>query len=146
MCRQRISGAALVVAFAVLGGCSVPGRRLATGPLRPSPDPVEADIPIPVGFRLEDRSSEDWASGRVRYVRHRYSGIADKYAVRRFYREQMPLVRWSPQSENLVDGRHTLRFKRPRESCTIRVSDADSGRAGAVTVEVLIAPEIDGGV
>ncbi len=126
---------------------------------------------MPVGFRLVDRSSEDWSLARqlagrcVRYVRHRYVGVADKTAVRRFYREQMPLVKWTAISEGNVHGRITwqatllVRFKRGSESCTITIEDqpaaisrrrqaASNQQAGSpvvyqrpVAVEVLIAPE-----
>lgn len=140
---HRIAEAALVVVLAVAAGCSGPGPTHAPSPLRPVPDPPEVDVPVPVGFRLQERSCEDWSSGALRYVRHRYLGKADKYAVRKFYREQMPLVRWSAVSESQVAGRHTLRFKRAKESCTITVSDADSGRSGLVAIEVVIAPNRD---
>ena len=109
--------------------------------LKPAVAPYEPDIPLPGGFRLVDESSEDWSSGSTRYVRHRYLGRADKYAVRRFYREQMPLVRWTPISDGNVGGHMNMRFRRGTESCTVRVDDADGARStGGVVVEVLIAP------
>lgn len=145
MRNHRVAGPALAVLLAVVGGCSAAGPIAPSGPLRPMPDPPLADVPVPVGFRLQERSCEDWSSGAIRYVRHRYLGKADKYAVRKFYREQMPLLRWSAVSEGQVSGRHTLRFKRPKESCTITVSDADrdSARTGVIAIEVMIAPDRD---
>jgi len=143
---HRVAGPALVVLLAVTGGCFTTSPIAPSSPLRPITDPPLADVPVPVGFRLQERSCEDWSSGAIRYVRHRYLGKADKNAVRKFYREQMPLLRWSAVSEGQVAGRHTLRFKRPKESCTITVSDADvhSARTGVIAVEVMIAPDRDG--
>ncbi len=106
----------------------------------PSPHPYEPDIPLPKGFGLADQSSEDWSSGPLRYVRHRYVGRADKYAVRDFYREQMVLVRWTPISDSNVRGRYTLRFERENESCIITIEGEEGFASRRVIVEALIAP------
>ena len=95
---------------------------------------------MPTGFRLVDQASEDFSSGPVRYVRHRYLGRADKYAVREFYRKQMPLVRWTAISDSNVNGRITMRFQRQDESCTVTIEDETSGFARRVAVQVMIAP------
>lgn len=125
----------------LLGGCAVSGSIERGAVLRPAVAPYEPDIPLPDGFRLVDESSEDWSSGSTRYVRHRYEGRADKYAVRRFYREQMPLVRWTPMSDGNVGGHMNMRFRRGTESCTVRVDDAVGARStGGVVIEVLITP------
>lgn len=108
--------------------------------MRPSPDPHEPDIPLPVGFGLVDKSSEDWSNASVRYVRHRYRGDGDIHGLRRFYRNQMPLVRWTAVSDGFVGGRCTMRFERKGESCTIVIEEESSGWTRGLVVEVMITP------
>ncbi len=102
--------------------------------------PYARDIPVPVGFKLVERSSEDWVTPGLRYVRHRYEGRADKADLRSFYRAQMPLVRWSQTSDASVHGRYTMRFTRGTETCTVEISGAEPGVLGRVIVDVLITP------
>jgi hypothetical protein len=129
--------AAALVLFA-LSGCAGSGR--AVGPLIASQTPYERDIPLPEGFRLIDRSSEDWASANLRYLRHSYGGRADKHVVREFYRTQMPLVRWSQVSDNNVRGRYTMRFVKGAESCMVTIHDGTAWTARTAVIEVVIAP------
>ncbi len=133
--------AQLAIGLALMGGC--PASRPAARVMAPlaSATPYLDDIPLPVGFALVDQASEDWSSGSLRYVRHRYRGRSDKHAIRVFYREQMVLVRWTPLSESRVGGRCVMSFERGAESCTVTLDGSGSGRAGSVTVEVLIAPK-----
>lgn len=138
--RRLLRPATAAVILSVVGGCvgKTPPTRNAS--LVSSAHPYEPGIPLPAGFRLADQGSEDWSSGPVRYVRHRYIGRADKYAVRKFYREQMPLVRWTATSDNNVNGRIMMRFRRQNESCTVTIEDDTSGFARRVAVQVMIAP------
>lgn len=153
-CQRSFKAASSVVVLLLLGGCAFAGRSQGAESLNPSASPYEADIPVPTEFRLVDRSSEDWASGPIRYLRHRYRGRADKYIVRKFYREQMPLVRWTPVSDHNVQGRIMMRFQRGAESCTVTIEDQAAGftlrgiRRGSkpatrrpVAVDVVIAPQ-----
>ena len=128
------------VLLGLSGGCADPEPAISRWSLQASPRPYAADIPLPAGFRLADQSSEDWADGLVRYLRHRYVGRAPRTAVRRFYREQMPLVRWVAESDGTVQGTVTLRFHRGGEVCTVIVTGGSPDRAGRVTIEVLITP------
>ena len=127
----------------VMSGCASPQGTGWERSLAASPRPYVPDIPLPQGFRLADQSSEDWATGPIRYVRHRYTGRADKYVVRRFYLEQMPLVKWAAVSNGSVYGYHTLQFRRQDESCTVTIADAPGGLFGQVRVEVVIAPIVE---
>ena len=125
----------------LLGAC--------TGRYGPSPDaalvasrrPYAQDIPLPAGFRLADQSSEDWSGGSVRYLRHRYRGRADRFSVRKFYRDQMPLVRWTLVSDGNVPGRCTMRFERGAESCTVVIEQDAPRRLRGVRVDVTITPK-----
>ncbi|RME36329.1 MAG: hypothetical protein D6788_11820 [Planctomycetota bacterium] len=132
------------VLWAVMGACRSPVPRSDVGLLEASPASPVADLPVPRGFRLVDASSEDWISGTIRYVRHRYVGSADKQSVRRFYREQLPLVRWRPVSERFLDGRIEMFYRREREACTIIIQDEPGGRR-RTRITALIAPLIEDG-
>lgn len=133
-------GRLLISALLLGGGCvGAPGvERLAPVP---SSHPYHADIPLPAGFALVDQSSEDWSSGPLRYLRHRYQGRGDKHAVREFYRQQMPLVRWAPVQESSMYGRCRMLFARGLESCAVTIEQPGSRRSRAVTVDVLITPK-----
>lgn len=138
--RRLLRAAVAAVILSVVGGCAGTTPPARNASLVSSAQPYEPGIPLPAGFRLVDQASEDWSSGPVRYVRHRYVGRADKYAVRKFYREQMPLVRWTATSESNVNGRIMMRFRRQNESCTVTIEDDTSGFARRVAVQVMIAP------
>ncbi|UCE59394.1 MAG: hypothetical protein JSU63_18370 [Phycisphaerales bacterium] len=133
--------AVVVVGLSLFGACA--SRRGADGVPRlvPASRPYVSDIPVPAGFKLVDRSSEDWSAGSLRYLRHRYVGRADKHAAREFYRDQMPLVRWTGLSDGNVHGRYTMQFERDGESCSIVISEGGVGIAARVTVDVLITPK-----
>jgi hypothetical protein len=134
--------ASLIALLSLIGGCSVTRPPVGEVALVASPRPVEPDIPLPVGFVLVDQSSEDWSSGPLRYVRHRYRGRGDRHAVRSFYREQMPLVRWTPIEESSLHGQCRMSFARGSESCSIAIERAGSGRSRDVIVDVLITPKV----
>ncbi len=138
--RGRLCSAAAALVLSLMPGCAGAQRGDRSVALVPSREPFVADVPLPEGFRLVERSCEDWSSASIRYVRHRYRGRADKAAVHRFYRKQMPLVRWTPVSGGNVHGRRTLRFERRAESCTVTIQDAARSLSGEVVVEVLITP------
>ena len=126
--------------LSAVGGCAGMRAVPREGSLVPSRHPFEVDVPLPAGLELVDQSSEDWSGGSIRYLRHRYRGRADKHAVRRFYREQMPLVRWTAVGDGCVSGRITMRFEKGRESCTLTIEDEVVGLSRRVAVEMIIAP------
>lgn len=136
---RRLPYVLLASLFAASGGCAGPAGGAGKA-LSASATPYEPDIPVPRGFELLDRSSEDWCSGAIRYVRHCYAGRADKYAVRKFYRRQMPLVRWSAVADGQLHGRYTMQFRRGNESCTIVISDRGLRWFPRVAVDVIIGP------
>jgi hypothetical protein len=123
-----------------LAGCHSVERGQPPVALEASPRPYEPDIPVPAGFVLADRSSEDWQSGPLRYIRHDYRGSADKYAVRQFYRDYMPRVRWGIVSDSSAAGRYSMTFLRGTETCAVIIEDNRSGGRGSVRIEITIAP------
>ncbi|MCP4251041.1 MAG: hypothetical protein GY778_28725 [bacterium] len=134
-----IGGLAACLTAAGCSGAASKGREIR---LVASARPYELDLPIPVGFKLEDSASEDHSTGVARlYLRHLYVGGADKYAVRNFYREQMPLSRWSKVSDQNIRGVCTLRFEKGSESCTVEIRESGRGLATRTQVQVLVAQE-----
>lgn len=138
--RQSIRAIATWGMVVTLGGCAAPRAVSADGSLEVSARPYDADIPLPVGFRIVDRSNEEWASGPIRYLRHQYLGGGDRFAVRRFYRRQMPLIRWIAVEDNQIDGRIAMRFRRGGESCRVIIESRRSWLSQRVRIEVTIGP------
>lgn len=104
--------------------------------------PFESDIPVPAGFALVDSASEDRSTGMGRlYLRHEYRGQADKQAIRNFYREQMPLARWSEMSDGNVKGEIDMRFQKNSESCIIRISEKRGLFSTKAMIQVIVARE-----
>ncbi|MHC4064321.1 MAG: hypothetical protein ACYSUI_07450 [Planctomycetota bacterium] len=133
---------ALFLMCALATGCTGTGSKGRQVRLVSSPRPYERDIPIPIGFKLVDPASEDRSTGVARlYLRHLYTGKADKYAVRNFYREQMPLARWTMVSDGNVRGVCTLRFEKASESCTVEIRDAGKGLGKRTEVQILASQE-----
>ena len=142
MVAERPILLAVLVGCGVAAGCSGTASRGQEVRLVCSARPYEPDIPLPIGFKLVDPASEDRSPGVARlYLRHLYTGKADKYAVRNFYREQMPLARWSKVSEGNVRGVCTLRFEKGSESCTVDIRDAGSGMGRHTEIQVLVSQE-----
>lgn len=140
MRSSKLLACSLLAGCVLLCACGGPTGQRPAWELSAATDPYERDIPLPRGFKLAERSSEDWFSGSIRYVRHRYVGRADKYSVRKFYREQMPLVRWTTLTDSQLHGRYSLRFQRGSESCTIEIVDSGSWMFPRVAVDVVIGP------
>ena len=134
-------GVALAMVLTGAAGCSG-SRDGETARLIPSPKPYESDIPIPEGFKLEERSMEDHATGQARtYLRHAYVGHEDKFAVREFYREQMPLNRWALISDSALKGNFSMRFAKSSESCVVNIEDNGKTIGKKTTIQVMISPE-----
>ena len=140
----------LIVAFVTIAGpqlvacVGTGGGGSAVVELAAAPRPYATDVPLVKGFKLVDQSSEDWASGEVRYLRHRYLGRADEVAVREFYRRQMPLVRWMLLSDGQVKGRYNMRFERGAESCIVEIAEVRHGLSRRIAVDILITPILKG--
>lgn len=124
----------------MLVACAASPKLDARAVLTASPTPIERDVPVPTGFLLVDRASEDWSNESARYLRHEYRGRADKRAVREFYRRQMPLVRWTLLDDSNVHGSIVMRFQRGTESCRVQIEDRLRGWSRSTVIQVLIAP------
>lgn len=127
----------------VVSGCETPGQRKDQAVrLVPKSRPYERDIPLPTRFMMVERAMEDHSTGQSRiYLRHVYSGRADKFAVRRFYREQMPLLRWAKVSDSALKGDFEMRFAKGNEVCVIRIVDEGNILGNKTLVHVRVAQE-----
>ncbi|MHC4717251.1 MAG: hypothetical protein ACYS5V_09795 [Planctomycetota bacterium] len=121
---------------ACLGGCteqtstfeSADGRnrRLDLPPeLFAQARPPIPDLPLPVGFSLDERRSRNFAAAGARYVDHFYKGRADKFAVGRFYKRNMPVCRWVLVTDMFVQGDIMLDFEKQTERCRVIVAKGD---------------------
>ena len=121
--QKTITCLSLLTATCALSGCgwfsgeSNPGMELAA-----VARPPLADLPVPMGFEIDDRDSRSFDSGAARLVDHVYRGSASKFAVVRFYKKAMVARRWRFVSETFSLGEQTLQFKRPGEECRIRIA------------------------
>ncbi len=130
-----------LAACGLLIGCAAEPRE--TGDVRlVRGRPFEPDIPVPAHFVMVEESSEDRSTGTRRlYLRHEYEGDGDKYAVRGFYREQMPLARWSKAGDGNIKGEFNMRFEKGDESCTVLISDHPSLWSRRTRVRIIVASE-----
>ncbi|MGB2824584.1 MAG: hypothetical protein WBF17_26655 [Phycisphaerae bacterium] len=85
--------------------------------------PPISDLPIPIGFDLKEGKSRNFSAAGARYVDHVYKGSADKFAVGRFYKRQMPINRWTLVTDMFVQGDIMLDFEKETERCRITVTD-----------------------
>jgi len=81
------------------------------------------DVPVPMGFKLDESRSRNYDTGVARFVDHRYKGSKDKWDVARFYREQMPVSRWTYVTDVFAQGTYTLEFEKGSERCVVNVRD-----------------------
>ncbi len=123
--------AALVLS---LGGCNDSPEKLETtsGGHREVAPPIEliakarppiADMPIPIGFELDERHSRNFAGGGARYVDHLYRGSADKWVVARFYKRQMPTHRWMFDTDIFAQGDIRMDFRKEMERCQVIITN-----------------------
>jgi hypothetical protein len=137
--------AALVGLVGMVGlaatGCSKPNRAVE-GPIRlsPTPAPYFSDIPIPSGFTRVNERSMDLVSGKIRLVRHVFTGKADLLALRDFYCEQMPVGRWREVNRQFEEGLFTLRFEKDNEGCEIKFHRKDRILRGQTEISVVVMP------
>ena len=82
-----------------------------------------SDVPVPLGYKLDEGKSRDFQAAGARYVDHVYHGNDDKFAVGRFYRRQMPINRWTLVTDIFVQGVIQLDFAKDTEVCRIAVDD-----------------------
>ncbi|MFQ6048684.1 MAG: hypothetical protein ACE5K7_04900 [Phycisphaerae bacterium] len=146
--RSRMMTVVSIIEVLVVAGCQggLGAGQSGSERLRPSRRPHVADVPVPEGFELVDKLSEDHATAGWRFIRHVYRGRADRLAVRSFYREQMPLSNWSYISDQNIQGEYTLLFEKPDEQCEVKIwPSRTAGLVAGSLVRVVIRPLRRGG-
>ncbi|NQU76115.1 MAG: hypothetical protein HQ546_07380 [Planctomycetes bacterium] len=101
------------------------GRREVAAPdvlVARASSPV-TDLAVPLGFKLDEKNSRSMATVGIRSVEHRYTGRADKWAVGRFFKRQMPLAQWTLLSDRMSEGTIHLTFSNGRELCELEIGD-----------------------
>ena len=106
-------------------------------------DPPMADLPVPMGFELDEGRSRDMTAGGARWLDHLYKGRADKLAVSRFYERHMPISRWVLMSRMFVQGNRVLEFDKQAERCRIFITDGGLLRPCEVKVQMWPAGRIE---
>jgi hypothetical protein len=141
-CQLRSAGRATCVALVVAAVTGCQGGGLSGNPARITAKPVPyiPDVPVPTGFTLVEKTTDDYTSGGVRVIRHDYDGRADRAALRNFYQEQMPAFRWVRISDQNVKGEQTMRFEKGNEACTITIRPKGSGWFDLTLIRVTIVP------
>ena len=131
MTTLRLTGCVVAVAMVLcLGGCGDSDKKLETtsGGYREVAPPIELiararppihDMPVPIGFKLDENRSRNFTAAGARYVDHMYKGSADKWVVARFYKRQMPTNRWTFVTDIFAQGDIRLDFERETERCQI---------------------------
>lgn len=141
----------MVAVLVAVGGCALSN---STGSGRSAPDdkkkgsgsggalfarahPPIADLPVPYGFDLDEGRSRHWTVGSIRLVDHVYEGSADKFAVARFYRTQMPINRWELVRDVFAQGDIILDFDKGNERCHVVISE--EGWGDQLDIKVLLS-------
>ncbi|MHC4295178.1 MAG: hypothetical protein ACYSTL_06295 [Planctomycetota bacterium] len=150
MRRIAIIKAGLVAALIFTVGCegNVGGSRTvdassgAPREVQPSFElvatsrPPIPDLPVPIGFGLDEGKSRDYAFSGGRFVDHVYKGKGDKFAVKRFYERQMPINRWVLSTEMFIRGDISMDFEKETERCRIVVTGGGSFQSTYIEVQL----------
>lgn len=128
----------LVAGAAVLGcngrqtidtGSGAPGEVMAPVALAAQANTPISDLPVPVRMDLADGDSRSFAAAGVRWVDHIYRGRANKWAVGRFFKRQMPTAGWTLVADRMLQGKIFLNFTKANENCDVVISSLFWGRA-----------------
>jgi hypothetical protein len=106
--------------------------------LSPRSVPYLSGVAVPSGFQMSERLTDAYESGSVRFARQEYAGYADPYAIRDFYKEQMPLSGWREISSHDIKGRLFLRFENNHEECNVTIEP--SVWFNRATIQVVVKP------
>ena len=144
---MQIRWICIVTALALFAGCqnSPMAVDASSGAPRQAPPVTElvatsrppiADMPVPIGFKIDEDKSRDYAPGGGRFVDHTYQGGARKLAVKRFYQRQMPVSRWTLTMAKYVRGEISLDYEKEAERCRITISDGGLFHKTSIRLEV----------
>ncbi len=110
--------------------------------LRAQARPPIPDLPVPIGYRLDEGKSRTFEAGGARYIDHVYRGGADKFTVARFFKKQMQISRWTLMTSMFVQGDIRLDFQKGAERCSITITDGDLVNRTHVNVQLWVSRPI----
>jgi hypothetical protein len=129
MTAPRLVGCLLVGLALMVTGCNRSNTvENSGGAMREVSPPAElvaqatptiSDLPVPLGFSLDEGRSRNFAAAGARYIDHLYKGSGDRFAVARFYKRHMPISRWVLVTDRFVQGDIVLDFEKDTERCCI---------------------------
>jgi len=152
MRRIGIAGVWVAAAIVLTAGCNREPNTIdvssgAPRQVRPVSELVAgvawiADLPVPVGFKLDQGKSRNYSAGGFRFVDHTYKGRADKLAVKRFYERQMPINRWTLTMSMFVRGEIRLDFEKETERCLIIIGDGSLFHPVRIQVQMYTSGQV----
>ncbi len=145
MLRKCCLTAAALAALAACGcqnGTGVSGDGTGAGGaapkaspgLLPQVNPPISDVPVPIGFDLDEQKSRNYAVQGMRMVDHLYLGRAGKFALKQFYERYMVLNQWTLASFVYAQGTIALDFVKPGERCRITIEEGSFFSSSKVIV------------
>jgi hypothetical protein len=116
----RFAPVAIILA-AALSGCTTFTTTNQNLPLIPVVHPPVADVPIPAGFQMAPKSSSKEVNS-LRFVDHYYTGEDDLQPVVKFYRDEMPKLKWEKKEQTQPNGKEvSIQFTKANETCVVTV-------------------------
>ncbi|MDY6913764.1 MAG: hypothetical protein SVT52_04835 [Planctomycetota bacterium] len=101
------------------------------------------DLPLPIGFRLDEKKSRNFSAAGARYVDHVYKGGSDKFTVGRFYKRHMPIHRWVLVTDMFVQGDIMLDFEKEIERCRVIVTKGSMFNPVRIKVQLWTSGRIE---
>jgi len=89
------------------------------GPLMAGANSPIADVPVPIGFKLQEGKSYAQVTGPLRFVKYYYVGRESTLPVVKFFKDNMPLNKWDFVSQDGPANEMTLKFTKSNEDCVI---------------------------
>ncbi|MBU1061876.1 MAG: hypothetical protein KJ952_04060 [Candidatus Omnitrophica bacterium] len=91
------------------------------------------DVPVPAGFKILDAESFAFQNDATRVALLKYLGSRNADQTVSFYKEQMPLYKWSPI--NIIEyERRMLNYEKESESCIVTIES--HGRKSIVIIAI----------
>jgi len=159
MRRTLMIAAMAGLAAAGLAGCERLGLSTSSDdpgappPREPLPvpmvEPPIPDVPVPVGFKLDNADSRNYGFEGARIIDHVYTGHEDKFLLKRFYEHYMASsYRWTQKMDRSPEGGVIqLDFQKGAEDCTVTITEG--GFLQPIKVSIFVRPnrplQIQGG-
>jgi hypothetical protein len=135
MTAIRIAGCVTAVLALGLGGCGLFGQSGAYE-LVASAHPPITDIPVPVGFEIDDGHSRNFPAGSARFIDHVYNGDAEKWALNDFYKKMLPLKGWTQPTQMFRQGEIIMDCQKDGENCHLVIRGGSLFSSSQVKVQV----------